>query len=89
MPKLINEGRSYVIDHYASIGRSSKSTISFPDDAKLSRVHCEIIQDEDDFILIDLHSQNGTQRNGQYITEVILADNDTITLGRAEFKFVL
>jgi len=89
MPKLVTKDKEYPLEQYASIGRSSKNTISFPEDAKLSRVHCEIIRDDNDFILIDLHSQNGTQRNGQYITETILAPNDLITLGRAELKFIV
>jgi len=87
MPKLIIGTQEYTFSHYASIGRASKCTISFADDIKLSRVHCEIIQDDEDFILIDLHSQNGTQLNGKAITERILKSGDIITLGKASLTF--
>ncbi len=88
MPKLLNEKQEYSFVEYINLGRASKCNVSFPEDSKLSRVHCEIIQDEQDFILIDLHSQNGTHHNGHPITEVILKNGDKINLGKQELTFI-
>ena len=57
MAKLKFQGKDYDFIDYATIGRSSKCTVSIKD-IKLSRVHCEIIHIENKYILIDLHSQN-------------------------------
>lgn len=88
MPRLIIDENAYSFDSYATIGRSSKCTASI-NDIKLSRVHCEIIREENDYILIDLQSQNGTNLNDVPITEAVLQDNDKITLGRADLFFKL
>lgn len=73
---------------YATIGRSSRCTMSVRD-IKVSRVHCEVIEDDGDFILIDLHSQNGTKVNGSPITEAILQDGDEISVGKYKIVFHL
>ena len=87
MPKIILEGKEYTFVSYATIGRSSKCAVCI-DDIKLSRVHCEIIQDEKDFILVDLHSQNGVKLNDHFVTEAILKNEDKVTLGRTAFTFL-
>lgn len=88
MPKLYNTIQEFSFQQYASLGRANKCTISFPEDGKLSRVHCEIIQDDQDYILIDLHSQNGTHHNGKPVTEVFLKHGDKIDLGKQALTFV-
>ena len=87
MAKLIFYGQEYLFEDYATIGRSSKCTIKISD-MKLSRIHCEIIRDDEDFILIDLQSQKGVQLNGEFISEALLADNDQILLGLSEVVFL-
>lgn len=86
MPKLVHENSEYHFSNYATIGRSSKCTVTIKD-IKLSRIHCEIMEHEGDFIVIDLRSQNGTKVNGNLILESFLKDGDKITLGRADVVF--
>jgi pSer/pThr/pTyr-binding forkhead associated (FHA) protein len=43
---------------------------------------------DEDFILVDLRSQNGTKINSRRIFEAVLQDGDVITLGRIEMKFL-
>ena len=88
MPKILIDAEEYTVDDYTTIGRSSKCTIRIKD-IKLSRVHCEILHYDNAYLLIDLHSQNGTRLNEKAITEAILANGDKITLGRAELTFVI
>jgi len=88
MPKIVLEGKEYPFSSYATIGRSSKCTVCIPD-IKLSRVHCEIIQEENDFIMVDLHSQNGMKLHDRFVTEAILKNKDKVTLGRTEFTFFI
>ncbi len=73
---------------YASIGRSSRCTVCIKD-IKLSRVHCEIVQHDNDYILVDLNSQNGTNLNGKRVLECILVDGDTLTIGKSKVTFLL
>jgi pSer/pThr/pTyr-binding forkhead associated (FHA) protein len=91
MPTLLiaydNNTVEQKLEKYAAIGRSKRCTVCIKD-IKLSRVQCEIIQDDSDFILVDLHSQNGTRLNGKLVTEAILKNGDKITIGRAELTFV-
>jgi len=48
---------------------------------RLSRRHCEIIQDADRFIVQDLGSQNGTYVNGERCSMQPLKDGDKIRVG--------
>ena len=88
MPKILIDNQEYLVTDYATIGRSSKCTIRIKD-IKLSRIHCEILHHDNEYLLIDLHSQNGTRLNEEAVTEAILANGDKIALGRAELTFIL
>ena len=49
-------------------GRGSRVEVPFPDDRKVSRVHCQIVQyDNGTFEIIDFCSKNGTWVNGHKI----------------------
>lgn len=64
------------------IGRSSSNDINI-DDNKVSRLHCQIIQNDDgSFVLIDVDSTNGTYVNGvKRHGEVRLKRTDIIRIG--------
>lgn len=92
MPKLVvsygNNTTEYQFTSYITMGRSSRCNVSIKD-IKLSRVHAEIIQDENTYIIVDLQSQNGIKVNDRDMTEAILQNGDVITLGeRAKITFV-
>jgi propionate catabolism operon transcriptional regulator len=51
------------------------------DDAKVSRRHVELAEQDGKLIATDLGSRNGTLRNGLPITRTELAEGDVLTLG--------
>lgn len=68
------------------IGRSVGSTIRL-DDVEVSRQHARIRHNGSDFILIDLKSVNGTQLNGQPVSERRLRNGDSVRLGTTVLTF--
>ena len=56
-------------------------------DPFLSAKHCTIRHENGNFQVTDLDSMNGTFVNQKRVTKSDLIDNDTIRLGRTEFKF--
>ena len=63
------------------IGRSSSNDIVV-NDAKASRMHCQIIKDDSgNYQLIDTNSENGTFVNGLRRSEVSLNQSDTVRVG--------
>src|SRR4028118_2047803 len=71
-----------------TIGRSTRSDICIPDPFA-SRVHAEIRNEGDHFVLQDLDSANGTRYNGQPVSEIIqLSSGDKIQIGETVFEFL-
>ncbi len=94
--KLINRKESlpfkideyYYIDKVLKLGRKGDNNIIIKD-PYISKVHYQIVEDEDDYYLEDLDSANGTFLNGNKIYDVVkLQDGDIIKTGRIEFLFV-
>ncbi len=74
------------------IGRTSINEMTIMDDKSVSREHCQIYKEENNnFILRDLESRNGTYLNGVKISnvEVELHAGDRIIIGSAELIFSL
>jgi len=69
------------------IGRGSGNDIRLDDDL-ISEQHAKISLYEGKLILFDLGSTNGTSVNGRRIRETPLAENDVITIGRTDLKFL-
>src|SRR4029077_8569460 len=69
-----------------SIGRDSSNDLWVPDRA-LSRRHCLLVNQSEQFILRDLGSKNGTLVNGVPVTEQVLRDGDQITIGDSVLVF--
>ena len=53
----------------------------------VSRFHCQILQEEDEYVLKDLNSTNGTFIDGVRIREAFLAPGSRVKLGESEFTF--
>ena len=67
-----------------SFGRSMHADITIGD-ALLSRTHCELTRSDDEFVIRDLESTNGTLVNGVTVNEAVLKPNDTVILGNARY----
>ena len=70
-----------------SIGRVATNQIAISDPA-LSRQHCVIAREGDQFKIRDLQSRNGTQVNGAGITEQWLRHGDRIGVGDSLLLFL-
>jgi transcriptional regulator with GAF, ATPase, and Fis domain len=71
-----------------SIGRESASSVSLNHNS-VSRRHCLIRRNGDEFVICDLESFNGTFVNGVPVKEQTLAHADQIKIGRIALLFLL
>jgi putative ABC transport system ATP-binding protein len=71
-----------------TVGRAPENNI-FIDDQEASRFHSVIVIRDDDYLLLDLDSSNGTYVNGSKIKEHTLQDGDHIQIGKTDFLFRL
>ena len=81
-----NAGEEFVLSGTISMGRAESSFVTIVD-SRVSRQHARIQQHGDEFIIVDLHSSNGTFVNGQRIDEYVLAPGDEIQIGDTVFQF--
>lgn len=56
------------------------------DDPEASRVHAELRIQDNNVILHDLNSSNGTFVNGKRITEIVLQDDTEFRIGQTRFE---
>lgn len=70
-----------------SVGRSETNALRLTD-SLVSGSHCAFIRMDEQWTLKDYESTNGTQVNGQLIDETTLYDNDVVTIGNSQFRFL-
>lgn len=97
MPKLIvteigkGEEKVFPVGREARIGRLTECDVHLSE-AGVSREHAKIIQEDNQFYLIDLESGNGTLLNGLSLKaheKTILKNNDRITINNYHLRFFL
>jgi class 3 adenylate cyclase len=71
-----------------TLGRDPTSDISFVTDMRVSRRHAAIEYHDEQWVIIDNESANGTYVNGRLISEHRLREGDRIRLGKSTFIFV-
>jgi hypothetical protein len=92
MPRVIamvgdKPGQEYVLKPgTTSIGRSPKAQIRVLEES-VSRQHAQLIFGPEGCKIVDLGSENGTNINGQRVSEHQLADGDLIQIGAQRFIF--
>ncbi|CAB4530252.1 unannotated protein [freshwater metagenome] len=69
-----------------SIGRDQSSEIFF-DDITVSRKHCLVTRNNNEFSIEDLKSLNGTYVNAQAITRTSLRTGDELHIGKYRLTF--
>jgi len=70
-----------------TIGRHESNTLSFPEDARLSKFHCAIERAEGGFVIRDLDSLNGTAVNGRRVNQHTLQSDDDVVIGHVRLRF--
>jgi len=84
----VDLGKKYsLVQSSTLIGRSSKVDIQIDEDS-ISRNHAILEKREDQFVIRDLESTNGTYVNDRPIREHSLRDGDQIKIGSTIFKFL-
>lgn len=79
-------GQFFKINHGTTIGRVYGNILL--DDKKVSKRHAKITFEDDQFLLWDFGSTNGTFVNGHQIRETTaLKEGDVIRMGQTEFVF--
>lgn len=71
-----------------TLGRDPSNDICFPDDRKLSRTHAEFRMQDDNWLLVDLNSRNGTVVNNRPVRQHPLRTGDVIRAGNTVLHFV-
>lgn len=85
----VREGKSeeHVFDQdVVAIGAMDDNDLVL-DDETVSRNHCRIFREGDQYLLSDLDSTNGTFINRVRVREAFLHENCTVTLGKTDIKF--
>jgi DNA-binding NtrC family response regulator len=79
--------REYVFEQdVVNIGAMEDNDLVL-DDETVSRNHCRIFREGDQYMIADLGSTNGTFVNRVRIREAFLHENCTVTLGKTDIKF--
>ena len=78
-----------------TVGRGRNNSFQIKDDSKVSRMHTTFMRQGDAYVIRDgvekgsgwKASANGTQVNGQLVTEATLVGGEEITIGETHFRF--
>ena len=70
-----------------TFGRGGAANLRI-DDEFMSRVHCEVFLRENEVVIRDMNSRNGTIVNGQRTQEQVLKTGDKILLGETHLTFL-
>jgi DNA-binding NtrC family response regulator len=68
------------------IGSMADNDVVLPDDT-VSRYHCKIVQEDTGYVLVDLHSTNGTFINKVRVREGFLKPGCVISVGQSQLRF--
>jgi class 3 adenylate cyclase len=80
--------RFQLVEPEVTVGRDPTSDISLVADLRVSRQQATIRYDNEQWVIFDHESANGTYVNGRRISEHPLRDGDRIRLGKSTFIFV-
>jgi putative nucleotidyltransferase with HDIG domain len=69
------------------IGRSTEADLQINDNF-ISKKHARIFVVHNSFYIEDLSSRNGTMVNGEPVTRICLTNQDVISLGRTNMRFI-
>ncbi|HMK28101.1 MAG TPA: sigma 54-interacting transcriptional regulator [Terriglobales bacterium] len=76
--------QTFAVDAEASLGRDADNTIAIAD-TQVSRHHCRLQREGQEFVLVDLESHNGTLVNGASVQRCVLKNGDQISVGPCVF----
>jgi pSer/pThr/pTyr-binding forkhead associated (FHA) protein len=77
-----------VLGRRTTIGRTPDNALQV-DAGYVSRHHAVVLVSENHTVIEDLNSTNGVLVNGRRVTRSLLRDGDTVTIGKADFRYDL
>ncbi len=80
------KGQIYELENEITIGRAADNTISIQSPS-VSSHHCRVVRQDNDYVLQDNNSTNGTRVNSKEAKEVVLKHRDLLQAGSVEFMF--
>ena len=84
-----DEGRVFVLGTETMMFGRSRATESYLTDPHVSRVHCQVIPEGDQYVVVDFDSASGTFVNGKEIERHILQSGDLIRIGGTHMQYVV
>jgi pSer/pThr/pTyr-binding forkhead associated (FHA) protein len=85
--RLPNDEKFMLKNEIVRVGRDQSNDVVLTGDPKVSRSHAEFSLRNEQWLLLDLGSSNGTRVNGRLIEQHPLRDGDRIRVGSAEITF--
>ena len=81
-------GQVFRLSHTSatSIGRARANDIVL-DDVAVSSQHCRVRLEDEQFVVHDLDSTNGTRVNDRRVTRHVLSEGDVIQVGETRLEF--
>jgi len=73
------------VERAITIGRGIENVIRI-DNPAVSKYHARILKDQDQYVIEDLDSTNGTYLKEKRINRLVLRDQDEITIGKHTVK---
>lgn len=75
-----------ICEDIVAVGAGSDCNVIIRDGAA-SKLHCQIRKTKDGYRVIDLETKSGTQVNGEFVNQAVLASGDRIQVGDAVIVF--
>ncbi|MBM3993679.1 MAG: FHA domain-containing protein [Planctomycetes bacterium] len=83
-----DEGRVFELGSDAMMFGRSRATDTPLTDPHVSRVHCQVLPEGGDYVVVDFDSASGTFVNGKEIDRHVLVPGDLIRIGDTHMQFV-
>jgi pSer/pThr/pTyr-binding forkhead associated (FHA) protein len=82
-----DEGRVFAMKDEALLLGRSRATDSHLIDPLVSRVHCQVLPEGDQYVLVDFDSPGGTFVNGKRVERHMLQNGDLIRIGNTRLQY--
>jgi hypothetical protein len=84
-----DEGRVFILGTETMMFGRSRATESYLTDPHVSRVHCQVIPEGDQYVVVDFDSASGTFVNGKEVERHVLQSGDLIRIGGTHMQYVV
>src|SRR5438309_5297741 len=83
-----DEGMVFALKAEVLLLGRSRATETHLTDPHVSRVHCQIVPEENRFVVVDFDSASGTFVNGKEVERHILIPGDLIRIGATHLQYI-